>query len=566
MPQGRHLARDRGVLLLRSAAVHGSTWVWGLPVAAVLAALAETVLPAGLGVALDDALTGRSGAGLVLTVGLVGVLVLADAAEDVGSGTLVAGATRWMQGRLVRHLLAADLRGPRPSDGDLTARVVANAPDAARAAPDLVRAAANLLPAVGGVVALALIDPWLCAVFVAGAPLLGVGLRAFHHSAAEATARYLRAQADLASRLSEAVAGLRSIRAAGTADQERRRILGPLPALHAAGRDMWRAQARLGVQDVLLVPLLEAAVLATGCWQLSRGRLTPGELLASVQYVSLATGLGAVLTVAPRLARSRAAADRLGELLAARPMSYGSRTLPPGPGRLELHGVTVRRDGVRVLDGVELTVPGGALVAVVGANGAGTSTLAQVAGRLLDPDEGDVLLDGVPLAELDRAALRSAVAFGFERPWLLGDTVADTLGLGTTRHGRELERAARDAQAHDFITRLPHGYGTALADAPLSGGEAQRLGLARAFLRDSRLLVLDDVAASLDTATDAAIGAVLLERLRGRTRLLVARRAATCAQADTVVWLSAGRVRARAPHAVLWCDPEYRALFSEVAR
>jgi ATP-binding cassette subfamily B protein len=125
----------------------------------------------------------------------------------------------------------------------------------------------------------------------------------------------------------------------------------------------------------------------------------------------------------------------------------------------------------------------------------------------------------------------------------------------------EVAAAATLAQADGFIHRMPDGYATRLADAPMSGGEIQRLGLARAFLGSPRVVVLDDVAASLDTVTEHRIGEVLADALSDRTRIVVAHRASTAARADAVIWLEDGGVRAFAPHRRLWRRREYRALF-----
>jgi ATP-binding cassette subfamily B protein len=182
----------------------------------------------------------------------------------------------------------------------------------------------------------------------------------------------------------------------------------------------------------------------------------------------------------------------------------------------------------------------------------------------MDPDSGQVLLDGVPLPELDPRELRSAVGYGFERPALIGDTLADAIAFGEhIPNQRELVAAARAARADDFIRRMPDGYRTKLADAPMSGGERQRIGLARAFVRTGRVLVLDDVAASLDTVTEHHIRQVLTGALADRTRLIVAHRASTAAHADLVVWLADGRVRCLGPHHELWKQPSYRAVFDE---
>jgi ATP-binding cassette subfamily B protein len=227
--------------------------------------------------------------------------------------------------------------------------------------------------------------------------------------------------------------------------------------------------------------------------------------------------------------------------------------------------VTVRGTGGAVLQDLDLTVPGGAQVAIVGRSGSGKTLLAALAGRLLDPDKGDVLLDGVPLRLLDRGELRRAVAYGFERPVLLGETFADAIGFGQRSvPADEVTAQAAAARADAFIRRMPEGYRTRLTDAPISGGEAQRVGLARAFAQAGRVLILDDVAASLDTVTEHHISQVLTGALADRTRLIVTHRASTAARAELVVWLADGGVRGRGTHRELWADPEYRAAFHAV--
>jgi ATP-binding cassette subfamily B protein len=226
--------------------------------------------------------------------------------------------------------------------------------------------------------------------------------------------------------------------------------------------------------------------------------------------------------------------------------------------------VTVSREGRTVLDALDLAVPAGSSVAIVGRSGSGKSTLAALAGRLIDPDDGEVLLDGVPLRSLSRPALRGAVQYAFERPALLGATLGAAIGFGFTAPSRgQVQVAARAACADAFIQRLPHGYDTALAGAPLSGGEAQRIGLARAFAhaRAARLMILDDATSSLDTATEMQVSRTLTQGLRGRTRLIVAHRVATAARADLVAWLDQGHLKAYGPHDELWTDPGYRAVF-----
>jgi len=296
---------------------------------------------------------------------------------------------------------------------------------------------------------------------------------------------------------------------------------------------------------------------------LASGRISAGQMLAAGQYVFLAASLRSVTGIMAQLTSSRAAAQRLVEVLEQAPVKYGRHRLPEGRGKLELRAVTVRSGGEIVLDRLDLVIPAGALVAVVGRSGSGKSLLAGLVGRLVDPDEGEVLLDGMPLGELSRRELRGAVGYGFARPALFGDTVGDAIAFGVdTPPIGQVEDAACAARADGFIRLLPERYDTPLTEAPMSGGEVQRMGLARTFAHAGRVVVLDDVAASLDTVTEHHISRVLTRALGDRTRLIVAHRASTAARADAVIWLDRRRVRAMGPHGELWRDPEYRSLFA----
>lgn len=533
--------------------------------ASVLLAVAETLLPAAVGRALDAVLTSTDATlWIAIAAALVAVAAVTDALDDLASGMSGARATAWLRHTVLHHMLALGVRGTRRlSGGDLAARVVGNAADAGQVPTVAVWTVTGILPAFGAVIALALIDLWLCATVLVALPLLARLAQAFVRDVSDLTDRYLGVQADIASRLDDAVGGARTIAAAGTAEREVRRVLAPLPELGRHGMAMWRVQTRMAVQGEVLVPMLELAVLAVAGWLLLRGRITPGELLAAIQYAGMAAGLGAAAGVLGGFARVRAAAGRLAEVLAVSPPADGDRCLPAGGGRLEFRRVTVHGSGHPALAGVDLTVPAGASVALVGRSGSGKSLVAALAARLVDPDEGEVVLDGVPLTQLTRAELRRAIGHAASGPVLIGDTVADAIAFGVANAtAGEIRAASQAARADGFLRRLPHGYATPLSDAPMSGGEAQRVGLARAFIRAERLLVLDDVAASLDTVTEHHIGEVLRTSLADRTRLVVAHRVSTAARADLVVWLERGRLHRCGTHDQLWNDPAYRAVFA----
>lgn len=560
-PPRAYRAADR---LLARTGRQGGAHVVVVALSAFVTTAVALAFPTVIGHAVDRIVTG-GGAGpwLAWAVGLVALLVAGSALNALASGCAVARSTAWLRELVLRHVLALGTRraaglGP----GEMATRLVANASEAGRVAPAVVGAGASLVTGVGGTVALALIHPWLCVTFLAGVPLMYLIVRAFARDASVLATRYLTVQGRIAECLVGAIAGARTIAAAGTLQREADRALAPLPELRRHGMDLWRVSMRIRARDALLVALLEIAVVGVAGVLLARGEITPGEMLAAGQYVFVAVALGAVAGLVARLTSARAAARRLVEILDEAPVQYGSRPLPAGQGGLELRGVTVRSGEQTLLDRLDLVVPAGALVAVVGHSGSGKSLLAALMGRLVDPDEGTVLLDGVPLPEIDRGELRRAVGYGFARPALFGRTVGNAIAFGTDAPPAEhVQDAARAARADGFIRRLPQGYDTPLAQAPMSGGEAQRVGVARTFAHAGRLIVLDDVAASLDTVTEHHISRVLTGALGDRTRVIVAHRASTAARTDSVAWLDGGRLRAMAPHSELWRDPEYRALF-----
>jgi ATP-binding cassette subfamily B protein len=553
--------------LLFSTGRRGGWWIWLLALATLAAASADILLPAAIGRVLD-ALPGGSGLSrdLLACAALIATLVFGKVIADIASGTSNAQCIAWLRMTLVRNLIAigpAAIRRFEP--GDLVTRVTRNASEAGQVGITAVMVGAGLIPPVGAIVALMLIDPLVGASALVGLVTMAALLRVFVRNNTETIRGYLHSQGLIAARLLDALAGSRTIAAAGTTERERQRILQPLPGLREHGVQMWRDQVRIASQSAVIGPLLPLAVVGVAGFGLVAGRLSVGELYAASRYAAMAAGLGSAMGYLNKLARARAGGWRAAEVLSLPVIQYGTASLPKplgGGGRLEFRGVRVCAAGEPVIDGLDLVIPAGVTVAVVGRSGAGKSLLAAVAGRLADPERGEVLLDGVALADLSHDQLRSAVGFAFERPALVGDTIEEVISFGSPDRAKaNVRQAAATARADSFIERLPQGYSTELAAAPLSGGELQRLGLARAFAHPYRVLILDDATSSLDTVTERQVGAVLASAHRGQTRLIIAHRAATAARTDLVAWLDHGTVRSLRPHRELWRDPDYRALF-----
>ncbi|MGH3887340.1 MAG: ATP-binding cassette domain-containing protein [Pseudonocardiaceae bacterium] len=569
--------------LLLSTGRRGGLWTWVLALAALLSAGAEILLPAALGRALD-ALPGGGHItwALLACAGLIALMVSGKVIGDIATGASNARCTAWLRTTLVQHLVAIGPAATRRFEpGDLVTRVTRNASEAGQVGVTAVMVGVGLIPPVGSIIALALIDPWVGLTALIGLLAMAGLLRVFVRDNSETIRHYLHSQGQIAARLVDALSGARTIAAAGSIDHERRRILQPLSGLRAHGARMWHNQVRVAGQAAVIGPLLQLVVVGVAGLGVVAGRLTVGELYAASRYAVLAAGLGSAVGFLNKLTRARAGGRRAAEVFTEPVTLYGAATLPDPSGgggrggRLEFRGVRVSAVGgasinaasaggstSAVIDGLDLVVPAGVTVAVVGRSGAGKSVLAALAGRLTDPEQGQVLLDGVALPDLSREQLRGAVGFAFERPALVGDTIEEVINFGSrNRTEDQVRRAATTARADTFVERLPQGYQTALAAAPLSGGEMQRLGLARAFAHPYRVLILDDATSSLDTVTERQVGAALTTGGGGQTRLIIAHRAATAARTDLVAWLDRGKLRSLRPHTELWRDPDYRALF-----
>ncbi|WP_159930760.1 MULTISPECIES: ABC transporter ATP-binding protein [Nocardia] len=301
-----------------------------------------------------------------------------------------------------------------------------------------------------------------------------------------------------------------------------------------------------GMQVVLSPPFVLLVVLAGGAVLITNGSLAPADLLP---FLLLGLGLTAPVAALGHgfddLQTARRAVERIQDVLAVPALPQPAHPRTPQGHRVELREVRFGYDTDReVLRGIDLVLEPGTVTALVGPSGSGKSTLVQLLPRFFDPTHGSVTLGGVDLRHISSRQLYRMVSFVFQDVRLLRATVADNIALAVPHAERdEVIRAARLANIHDRILALPHGYDTMLgADIELSGGESQRIALARALLADTPVLVLDEATAFADPHTEQAVRQALAALTGDRTILVIAHRLETITDADTVVMLENGTI------------------------
>ncbi|MBR0647074.1 ATP-binding cassette domain-containing protein [Plastoroseomonas hellenica] len=355
-----------------------------------------------------------------------------------------------------------------------------------------------------------------------------------------------------------------------------RHVLAQVAAGMARSDIHWFRYARLvlttGLLQALIVALALGCTLLLAVREVTAGRLTPGDFVLIGAYVLQVLGpVERLGHLARELARGLDLAGRLRQVLAEpteRDLAPGRAALP-GTGAL---AVRIRQLGFgygdkrEVLRGIDLDIPPGRSLAVVGRSGSGKSTLARLLFRLYPATAGSIALDGIDIETLDPASLRDAIAVVPQETVLFHDTLLSNIAFGRPDASpAEIEEAARIAGLESVIAALPDGWQTLVGERGLrlSGGERQRVAIARAVLKRPRLLVLDEATASLDTRTERAIQAQLDVLAQGVTTLVIAHRLSTVSSADEIVVLENGLVAERGDHATLLrAGGRYAALWS----
>jgi ATP-binding cassette subfamily B protein/subfamily B ATP-binding cassette protein MsbA len=400
-----------------------------------------------------------------------------------------------------------------------------------------------------------------------GLTLLALGVAPFMTAAAWFFGRPIReaahARRDIESRLQahvhQTLSGVSVVQAFTGEDDAQRRFQDlASQAIRTHQRTAFVGSA-YGLGSGLLTAAGTALVMWAAAMRVIDGRLTTGTALVFLAYLAtLQWQLSAFAAMYTTLQSAGASVDRVMDVLRgdeAVPERPGAPALPRVRGEVRIEdAVFAYGPGQPVLRGVNLVARAGESVAIVGATGAGKSTLVGLLPRFFDPTSGRVMIDGRDVRDVSLASVRDQVSVVLQEPFLFAMSVAANISLGRPQAAAdEIERAARVANAHEFISRLPQGYDTIIGErgATLSGGERQRIAIARAVLKNAPILVLDEPTSSLDVETEQAVVQALQRLIRGRTTFIVAHRLSTIRAASTIVVLENGKVVEQGSHTAL---------------
>ncbi|MBC8447496.1 MAG: ABC transporter ATP-binding protein [Chloroflexi bacterium] len=363
----------------------------------------------------------------------------------------------------------------------------------------------------------------------------------------------------LTTRLEQNLRGARIVKAFAQEEAEVERF----DAENTRWFDLSAEAARLRAINAPLLTLIANAGLAFIIWYggllVMRGQLTLGEWVAFFTYLGqLAEPVRRLGLIMPLLAMASAAGERIFEILDAQSEveeAPDAAPLPPLRGQVRFENVSFAYfHHHRVLDDVTFEALPGQVIALLGATGSGKSTVINLIPRFYDPTAGRITLDGHDIRQATLSSLRDQIGIVLQETTLFAATVRENIAFGCpSATEAEIVAAAQAAQAHDFIVAMPQGYDAPVGErgVTLSGGQKQRIAIARALLKDPRILILDDATSSVDTGTEQLIQTALQQLMRGRTSFVIAQRLSTLRMADLILVLDKGRIVARGSHAEL---------------
>ncbi|MBC7287169.1 MAG: ABC transporter ATP-binding protein [Armatimonadetes bacterium] len=516
--------------------------------------------------AQQAALRGQKVAFLLAIVAAMLGLRIASAAIEFSRAMILAfvgnRAIFDLRSHLFRHVQRLPARWfEKHSHGRVMARVLYDV-DAVQYAlsSGLVDTLANVVTLLVVLVIIFWRAPTLAVIAVSVLPLYVVNFLAFQGPIRRAASEARDQYSEVYSILSEAVAGIRVVKAFAREQHEARRFVQELRTGVTLQLRLARLRTLLSITSSLLTGLAAIAVVYFGGMRmLKSGTMTLGDLMMFNQYLGMLYRPAiALVTVNDTLNWVMAAVERIFETLDTVPEAADVKEpvrLTKMVGEVEFrHVYFAYEPGEWVLEDINLHAEPGKVVALVGPSGSGKTTLVHLIPRFYDPVEGQVLVDGIDVRDMSLQFLRRNIGIVLQENFLFSGTIRDNIRYGRPEAtDEEVVRAAIAANAHDFIMEFPDGYETIVGDrgTRLSGGQRQRIAIARALLRDPRILILDEATAELDSESEALIQEALERLMRDRTTFIIAHRLSTVMNADEIVVLDGGRIVERGTHAEL---------------
>ena len=544
---------------------HRPAYLWGY--AAVLASIFMTQLaPWALKLGIDGIRQGAPRGRLVWYAVALVVIALLDAAFSYAMRLSILGAALRIEAELRRDFFAHLERLPpaffhRARTGDLMARAVNDIRAVQRfAGVGLMRSCHTAVMLVVSVAFMLWIDVWLTVWTIIILPMVTILFIALGR---EIHRRFDQVQAQfsaLSARAQENFSGMRVVKAFAQEAPETAAFRDENEKMVAANLRLTRFQGALWPSIGLILGVASVVLLWQGGADVIRGRITLGQMVQFSYYLArLSFPMIALGWVTNLWQQGRASMERLDEIFDQRPQIAD----PPDPiaiervtGRIEFRDVTFAYDTTPVLRGITLAIPAGSTVAIVGPTGAGKSSLVHLIPRLFDATSGQVLIDGHDVRQLSLASLRRAIGMVPQETFLFSDTVFENIALGAeTADEPAVVEAAAASRIDKDVAEFPRRYATVVGErgVTLSGGQKQRTALARALIRDPKILILDDALSNVDAQTEAEIleGLRRLRASRSRTCIVISHRISTIQDADLIVVLEDGQIVEQGTHAAL---------------